>query len=269
MQDRPVDSAAVAQPVSADSAGSEPLSGDSAASSDQQGHAAGAEDTPRDTSTSPEAVESIGAPQSASPDSAGRAIAALPDLEHKSAALAPILKKKRQATIAGNALLAGSALIDYALILPEAKELDSTDIQGQLALLSPQLLSLGLRVTGPAMCCMRTSEAADAYERLYGVEAPKNRSWFFYYCGWGFYAAASGISLLGMVQENAEAWQNAALGVDILSNATWAFTGIYALIYLSKLGELPPAGATKLPPVSIAPSTAGSGAKGIACVVRF
>jgi hypothetical protein len=184
----------------------------------------------------------------------------------KPVSLAPMLKKKRAAVLAGNAFLLAAALIDYGLVMPAARNLDSNDIEGTFSLLSPQMLALGLRVGGPPMCCMRTSEAAAAYQRQYGVKAPKNRSWTYYFCGWGFYAASTALSVIGSAAHE-PVLTSASTAVAITADMTWLFSGLYSLFYLEQLGVVPQT--VEAPKVSAGPCMTKSGAGGVACVIRF
>lgn len=185
--------------------------------------------------------------------------------------LEPTIIQKRKAIYAGSALLLSSALIDYALVLPQSRQLDPTsmdDMEDYFALISPQLLAFGLRLAGPPMACMRTSEVADSYERITGFEAPKNRSWTFYFCGWGLYAASSFITYLNYIPDTEVAWENVALGVGIGADLMWAFTCAYSYAYLQKLKNYR-ADTAEQPRAFIVPSSTRSGTPGAALVLTF
>ncbi len=185
--------------------------------------------------------------------------------------LEPTIIRKRRAIYAGSALLLSSALIDYGLVLPKGRQLDPSsmdDMEDYFALLSPQLLAFGLRLAGPPMCCMRTSEVADRYTRITGVEAPKNRSWTFYFCGWGLYAASSFIPYLSYIPDTEVAWENVALGFGIGADLAWAFTCVYSYMYLRKLKNYR-VDTAEPPRAFIAPSSTRSGSPGAALVLTF
>jgi hypothetical protein len=211
-------------------------------------------------------ADNLRPPTSLAPSGAQAGVDTAIKASTKVVSLAPMLKKKRAAVIAGNAFLLAGALIDYGLVMPAARNLDSSDIEGSFSLLSPQMLAFGLRVGGPPMCCMRTSEAAAAYQRQYGVKAPRNRSWTYYFCGWGFYAASTALTVIGSATGD-RIWTDASTVAAITADMTWLFSGLYSLFYLEQLGVAPQT--AEAPKVSAGPCMTRSGAGGVACVIRF
>jgi len=242
---------------------------DAPAAADTTGVAAGV-----DTSTSADSIETVGSgPADAAVEAAVQAdagtVRAVPKLdERQRVQIRSSVRKKRQAIIAGGALLAGGALIDYGLVYPAAEELDAFDIEGQLALISPQLLAFGLRSAGPSMAAMRTSEVADVYKRNAGVPAPRNWSWWLYYGGWGFYVASFACETIGAM-DSSISWHNWGTAMSITSDIVRAATCVYAWLYLRRIGMSVESVAVEPPRVSLVPAVSGSGAAGAALTVRF
>jgi hypothetical protein len=178
------------------------------------------------------------------------------------------VKKKRAAVIAGSALLAAGALIDYGLVYPAAADLDPLDLEGQLALISPIILAFGLRAAGPPMAAMRTSEVADVFERQAETEASRNWSWYLYYGGWGFYAASLGCGVFAALDSNGTTnWEAWGTAMSITSDLVWAATCAYAWYYLRSIGKTVEAAEPRK--VSIAPFVNSRGAAGAGMMVRF
>jgi hypothetical protein len=185
--------------------------------------------------------------------------------------LAPVLRKKENTIMAGNALFFSGCLIQYALILPQGLKIKPNDIEDQLALISPSLLASGLRYAGTPMSCMRTSEALDAYRRITGGIGPKNYAWKLYFSGWGMTvvagaanAAAVVVPMLGYDEKYGRLAANAATGIAIGADVVWAAANIYSYYFVKKLGV--PAAA---PRVGIAPVVGGRGSVGCAMSLRF
>jgi hypothetical protein len=176
------------------------------------------------------------------------------------------MQRKRKGVIAGSALMLSAALIDYGLVVPKQRTIEPEDIEDQFALLSPTLLAFGLRIAGPPMACMRTSEVVDAYERYVGAEYPKNRSWTFYYCGWGFYVASMALSSMTYMEriEDSADWETLGLIAGVGADLVWAFTCGYSWFYIRKLGAVPVE-----PKVSIGPGMSRNGTPGLSLLVRF
>jgi hypothetical protein len=181
--------------------------------------------------------------------------------------LEPTLARKRKGAIAGMSLYGAAMLIDYGLVVPKERSLGVEDIEDSFALLSPQLLVFGLRVAGPPMACMRATEVADAYERITGVEAPKNRSWTIYFCGWGLYAAGMFMPYLELIPDTEARWDNVALGLNIGADLVWAFTAGYAFSYIRKMRDY--TDDTQEPRVLLTPSATSNGTPGVALMLRF
>jgi hypothetical protein len=196
---------------------------------------------------------------------------ALPAVAPRADLLGPVLLKKRTTVLAGSALFFSGCVIQYGLILPKSLTLKPTDLEDQLALLSPSLLATGLRYAGTPMSCMRTSEAVDAFRRYSGPNAPKNRAWTLYYCGWGmtiFSGVFGGARAVVALQERwqkydrffAVATQTTAIGADV----AWAAANIYSWFFIKKMG----AGTTP-GQVSVMPAADGRGGMGLSMAVRF
>ncbi len=168
------------------------------------------------------------------------------------------------------------ALIQYALVLPKSLSLGPADLEDQLALLSPTILASGLRYAGPPMSCMRTSEAADAYEKHMGQEAPRNLAWTIYFTGWGLTVVSGFISavpyaLMAFTDTTKEYISedllvNSARGVSIAADVAWAAAGVYSFFYLMRLGETAETVETRR--VTISPVAVNGGA-GVSVNIRF
>lgn len=177
--------------------------------------------------------------------------------------LQPIIQKKRRTAIIGSALFATGVVIKYGLIVPQSYALADDDTEGQLALISPTLLSLGLKVAGSTMSCMRTSETVDSYEEYIGPDTPRNFSWFSFISGFGLMLGAQIAGGVGIMMEN-DNISASATGLDILQDVVWGFTNIYSIIYITKLGEK-----AETSRISIIPGRSRSGAPGMAVLIKF
>ena len=237
----------------------------------------------RDTLSVPAADTTAALSRTAAPDSAAArtdTIGAVPAASdtvtpapldsRQRGAIHAALKKKRQAVIAGGSLLALGVLIDYALVMPAAADMEATDLEGQLALISPQLLAFGLRVAGPSIAAMRTSEVKDVWKRNTGRAAPRCLGWTLDFCGWGFYAASSACGMIGVMDSTSSVnWDGWSLAMGITADVVWAGTVAYAWWYLASIGHAADAGVAEPPKVTVAPSVNRAGAPGLALVVRF
>ena len=177
--------------------------------------------------------------------------------------LLPVIQKKRRTAIIGNVLFGTGLLIKYGMIVPQSRKLGIEDTEDQLALISPGLLSLGLKVAGTTMSCMRTSESVDSYLEYVGGEEPRNLSWFSFFSGFGFMIGSQMAGYLGVMTEN-DNITAAATGIDILQDVVWAFSNIYSIVYITKLGEK--AAASR---VSVVPGVSSMGAPGLALRITF
>jgi hypothetical protein len=152
-----------------------------------------------------------------------------------------VLKKKRTTVIAGSTLFFSGCLIQYGLILPKSRSLKPTDLEDQLALISPSILAAGLRYAGTPMSCMRTSEAASAWRQA-GGSTQKNYAWTLYFCGWGCTMAAGAFNALGYLASMQKHYDKyvpyfatAATGAAISADVVWAATNIYALLFVRRM----------------------------------
>jgi hypothetical protein len=182
--------------------------------------------------------------------------------------LMPVLRKKRRTAIIGNVLFATGIIIKYGMILPQSKKIELEDTEGQLALISPGLLSFGLKVAGTTMSCMRTSEVIDSYEKHIGSDVPRNLSWFTFFSGFGLMLGSQMAGYMAVMMESDNKENNnysmAATGIDIAQDVVWAFTNIYSIIYINRLGEK-----AETSRVSLVPGVNSSGAPALAVLIKF
>ncbi len=186
-----------------------------------------------------------------------------PDLKKDIKLFESVKAQKRRTAIIGNTLFFTGTLIKYGLILPQANKLEIDDVSGQLALLSPMFLSIGLQGAGATMSCMRTSESVKAYKKYVSDEAPRNLSWISFIAGYGFMAGAQAASAFGQVSQR-EDFYTAARGLDIIADLFWAFANIYSLVYITKLGEQ-----LRDSNISLAPGVSSTGASALMVTLRF
>jgi hypothetical protein len=195
----------------------------------------------------------------------------VPSVKLPADVLTPILPAKRTAVIAGNAIFFSGCLIQYALILPQSSALKPTDLEGQLALISPELLATGLRYAGTPISCMRTSEVVAAYCRSTGKPKPKNYAWTLYFSGWGL-TVTSGIlnaAAIVLAARNGDSrttriLTNGGQAVAIGADVVWAAANVYSLLFVNKLGAQ--AAAAR---IGITPYGDSRGNVGLALDVRF
>ncbi|MBN1578328.1 MAG: hypothetical protein JW913_17335 [Chitinispirillaceae bacterium] len=198
----------------------------------------------------------------------------VPATKGQSARPAGKLGNKERVALAGSILFASGCLIQYGLVMPQSARLSPTDLEDQLALLSPSILASGLRYAGPPMGCMRTSEAAQAWADANGIPATRNYAWKLYFCGWGLTIAAGLLNVAGFVIDTLSTRDNLAdvarvssLAVAIGADMAWAATSVYAMVYLRRLKGTQPA--TKPPRVSITPAVLPKGGMALTLGATF
>lgn len=196
----------------------------------------------------------------------------LPALDaRQSAPIVAVVNKKKVAVLAGAGVLAAGALLDYGLIMRSQADLDPMDIGGQLALISPQILAFGLRVAGPSMAAMRTSEVADSWKRYTDRRAPKrSRAWWLYYVGWGLYVAHNATSYMPAYDSTSGVnWEGWSLAMGICSDVAWAATIGYSWWYLMHIRSVAQGKVPEKPRVTVYPAVGRDGAAGLRMAVSF
>jgi hypothetical protein len=149
-----------------------------------------------------------------------------------------VVAQEQKNALLGNGLFLAGALLHYGLVYPQASRIDPTDLGEVAALVSPQLLAMGLKMVGTPTACLAATQAREAFGSALPSSAPRNLSWSLYWSGWGFFISGYALASLGLYQENStmvDLGGGAIIGADVI----WLGSGLYAWWSIHKLGLSP------------------------------
>ncbi|MBD3418809.1 MAG: hypothetical protein GF398_01705 [Chitinivibrionales bacterium] len=164
------------------------------------------------------------------------------------------LKDYRKDVLIGSALFATGALINYAIIIPQSFKIDPRNTGDVLALLSPQMLSFGLKTAGTVASFKRYNQASRLHSQTTGSDGDRTLVWTGFFAGIGFFGAANALQSYGSMQGD-ERFVYGGYVFHALHDLAWGFTNAYSWLKVGKLqvGDMH-ASARIMPALSHSPS---------------